>query len=48
MTVIAAELQTKAMVELIERRLVARRIALASVSFTGLIAIIASLLAIAA
>jgi hypothetical protein len=48
MTAITAELQTKAMVELIERKLVARRIAFASASFTGLIAIIASVLAIAA
>jgi hypothetical protein len=48
MTAITAELQTKAMVELIERRLIARRIAFASASFTGLIAIIASVLAIAA
>jgi hypothetical protein len=48
MTAITAELQTKAMVELFERKLVARRIAVASASFTGLIAIIASILAIAA
>ncbi len=48
MTAITAEFQTKAMVELIERKLFARRIAFASASFTGLIAIIASVLALAA
>ena len=48
MTTIAAELQAKAMAELLERRLVARRIVLASVSATGLIAIIALFLAIVA
>jgi hypothetical protein len=48
MTAITAELQTKAMVEFIERRLFARRIAFASVSFSGLIAIIASVLALIA
>jgi hypothetical protein len=48
MTAIAAEFQTKAMVELLERRIVARRIVVGSASFTGVIAIIASVLAIAA
>jgi hypothetical protein len=48
MTAIQAELQMKAMIELVERRRSARHIATASASFTGLIAIIASLLAIAA
>jgi hypothetical protein len=48
MTAITAELQTKAMVELIERKLIARRIVLTSGFFTGLIAIIASILALAA
>jgi len=48
MTAITAEFQTKAMVELIQRKLLARRIALASGFFTGLIAIIASILALTA
>jgi hypothetical protein len=48
MTAIAAELQVKAMAELVERKRVARRIVLASGFFTGLIAIIASVLALAA
>lgn len=48
MTVIEAELQTKAMVELLERTRVSRLIVLASASFTALIAIIAVVLAIAA
>ena len=48
MTAVAAEIQIKAMVELIERQRIARRIALASGSFAVLIATIASLLAIAA
>jgi hypothetical protein len=48
MTAIRAELQMMAMVELMERRRAAHRIAAASASFSGLIAIIASLLAIAA
>ena len=48
MTAVQAELQTKAMVELLERRIVARRIALASTSFMAVVAIIASVLAAAA
>ena len=48
MTAVAAELQTKAMVELLERRIVARRITLASASFMAVVAIIASVLAAAA
>jgi hypothetical protein len=48
MIAIRAELPMKAMIDLVERRRSARRIATASASFTGLIAIIASLLAIAA
>lgn len=48
MTVIEAELQAKAMVELIERTRISRLVMVASASFTALIAIIASLLAIAA
>jgi hypothetical protein len=48
MTTIAAELPAKATAELIERKRVARLIVLASGSFTVLIAIVASILAIAA
>jgi hypothetical protein len=48
MTAIAAELQVKAMTELIQRKRIARRIALASASFTALIAIVAFILAVAA
>jgi hypothetical protein len=48
MTAITAELQTMATVELFERKRIARRIALASSTFTALIAIVATLLAVAA
>lgn len=48
MTTIAAELPAKATAELLERKRVARLIVLASSSFTALIAIVASILAIAA
>jgi hypothetical protein len=48
MTAMAAELELKAMAELIERKRIGRFIAIGSASFTALIAIIASLLAIAA
>ena len=45
---VAVQLELKAMAELIERKRVGRLIAVGSTSFTALIAIIASLLAIAA
>jgi hypothetical protein len=48
MAAMAVQLELKAMAELIERKRVSRLIAVGSVSFTALIAIIASLLAIAA
>ena len=43
-----AELQMMAMVELFERKRIARKIALWSLSFSALIAIVPSILAIAA
>jgi hypothetical protein len=48
MTALTARLQTTAMVELVERKRVARRIALASTSITAVIAIVASILAVVA
>jgi hypothetical protein len=48
MTAMAAQLELKAMTELIERKRIGRLIATGSASFTALIAIIASILAIAA
>jgi hypothetical protein len=48
MAAMAVQLELKAMAELIERKRVGRLIAVGSTSFTALIAIIASLLAIAA
>ncbi len=47
-TAMTAQLELKAMAELIERKRISRLIAIGSVSFSALIAIIASLLAIAA
>jgi hypothetical protein len=47
-TAMTAQLELKAMAELIERKRISRLIAFGSVSFSALIAIIASLLAIAA
>jgi hypothetical protein len=48
MTAITAELKVNAIEELIERQRVARRIAIGSASFTGLIALGAGILAIVA
>jgi hypothetical protein len=48
MTTMAAEFELKAMAELIERKRIGRLIVIGSASFSALIAIIASLLAIAA
>jgi hypothetical protein len=46
MTATSAELKNNAIPELIERRRVARLIALGSASFTGLIGIVAGILAV--
>lgn len=48
MTAIATEMQMEAMIDLVQRKRVARRIALGSAAFTALIAIVAVLLAIVA
>lgn len=48
MTAVASEIQMKATIDLVERKRIARSIALGSGSFTALIAIVATILAIVA